>query len=78
MHVAKGINDAGDLILINGVHDHVSSELKMHIRRMKLLDTIRAMTDPAKLPEYLSHEDPYVIEGAVRKLKELTTSKNGH
>ena len=74
MIISKGINDDGDLIPIDGVHDHVSSELKRHIRCMTLLNAIREITDPAKLPEYLSDEDPRVLEEAKLKLNELTES----
>ncbi len=63
-----------DLLYINGVHNDQNpwSWIEMYLHRIKLLDTIQEITDPAELPEYLTDEDPVVVEIAATRLEELT------
>ena len=48
----------------------LGTDLRMFIRRMKRLQEINKVTGRAQLPEYLSDEDPRVIEAAKIKLEE--------
>lgn len=63
----------GDLIYIDGQHGRsVKRELDRYVLRMEKMSQIDKMTNPAGLPEYLSDEDPTVVEAAKVKLEELS------
>lgn len=47
-------------------------DLDMFLRRHDRLQELCRITDSSKLPEYLTDEDPLVVEAAKRKLDELT------
>ncbi len=57
----------GDFLTPGTTHDG-----RRHIDKLIRLNRIWRITDPAELPEYLTDEDPDVVEAAKRKLKELT------
>lgn len=78
MRVDKIITADGDFFLIDGVHNDLKPwpEIEMYLRRIKLLDIIQEITDPAELPEYLTDEDPGVVEIAARRLEQLM-KRNG-
>lgn len=74
MNVTKVMTADGDIFFVDPWQE-MKPELDMYIRRAEILPVIRVITDPAELPEYLSDEDPRVIEFAKLKLDELTESK---
>lgn len=74
MNVTKVMTADGDIFFVDPWQE-MKPELDMYIRRSEILLVIRETTDPAELPEYLSDEDPRVIEAAKLKLDELTGSK---
>lgn len=74
MNVTKVMTADGDIFFVDPWQE-MKPELDMFIRRSEILPVIREITDPAELPEYLSDEDPRVIEAAKLKLDELTQSK---
>lgn len=79
MHVSKVITADGDFFLIDGIHDHSNwwPEVEMYSRRIRLLDIIQEITDPAELPEYLTDEDHRVRERAATRLEQLMETRNG-
>lgn len=74
MNVTRVMTGLGDYMFIDPWQE-MKPEFDRYIRRTEILPVIREITDPAELPEYLSDEDPRVIEAAKRKLDELTESK---
>ena len=74
MNVIRFMTGLGDYFVIDPWQE-MKPEFDRYIRRTEILPVIRKITDLAELPEYLSDEDPRVIEAATRKLDELTASK---
>lgn len=69
------LTDDGTYIFVNGWHE-LKPELDMFIRCMERLKMIQEITDLTELPEYLSDEDPRVVEAAILKLEQLLDKSN--